>query len=247
MREATLKVELLTMTERALDVTYAACRQCYSAGFAAEIFKQSREGTLSLDEKEAFIRKIVESGHESPLEHVSLTFAVRGISRSCSLQLVRHRIASYSQQSQRYVSMEDFGYIIPPTINDDVELRRLFIDAMEDIQGKYNTIVKSLNAKRIQGESARQDARFVLPEASETKIVITMNARELLHFFALRCCARAQWEIRRMANRMLQIAKEILPSIFGKEAGAKCERMKYCPEGDSLTCGRYPVKGKVCK
>jgi thymidylate synthase (FAD) len=245
MQEAKLQVELLTMTENALDAVYAACRQCYSTGFAADIFSGSVKGERSLAEKESFVRKIVESGHESPLEHVSLTYAVRGISRSCSLQLVRHRIASYSQQSQRYVSMEDFGYIIPPTISDDPELKHLFVDAMDGIQKKYNSIVKALNTKGIEGESARQDARFILPEASETKIVITMNARELLHFFSQRCCARAQWEIRRMANKMLEIAKAVLPPIFGKESGAKCERLRYCPEGASLTCGRYPVKHEV--
>ncbi len=116
---------------------------------------------------------------------------------------------------------------------------------MEDIQKKYNVIVKALNAKGFAGETARQDARFILPEASGTKIVITMNARELLHFFSQRCCARAQWEIRGMANRMLSIAREKLPSIFGKEAGAKCERLKYCPEGRESTCSRYPLKEEV--
>jgi len=242
MREAKLQVELLTMTANATDVVYAACRQCYSTGFAGDMFADSVKGEPSLEDKEKFIRKIVKSGHESPLEHVSLTFAVKGISRSCSLQLVRHRMASYSQQSQRYVSMDDFGFIIPPTINDDPELKKLFTDSMEDIQQKYNAVVKALNKKGITGEAAKQDARFILPEASETKIVLTMNARELLHFFSQRCCSRAQWEIRRMANRMLEIAKEKIPSIFGDEAGAKCERLKYCPEGDAFTCGRYPLK-----
>lgn len=245
MREALLDVRLLTITEHAVDIVYAACRQCYSTGFAAQIFSESLKGEPSLAEKEEFIRKIVESGHESPLEHISLTFAIKGISRSCSLQLVRHRIASYSQQSQRYVSMEDFGFVIPPTINDDVELKRLFINSMEDIQKKYNVVVKALNDKGITGEKARQDARFILPEASETKIVLTMNARELLHFFSQRCCARAQWEIRRMANKMLEIAKQNLPSIFGESAGAKCEHLKYCPEGSKFTCGKYPLKKEV--
>ena len=245
MREAELQVKLLTMTGNALDVVFSACRQCYSESFAGDIFAECVSGRPSVEEKEAFIRRIVESGHESPLEHVSLSFAVRGISRSCSLQLVRHRVASYSQQSQRYVSMKDFGYIIPPTIRDDEELRKMFEESMVGIQGKYNSIVEALNRKGITGEAARQDARFILPEASETKIVITMNARELLHFFSLRCCARAQWEIRRMANRMLALAKEALPSIFGPEAGAKCEKLKYCPEGADFTCGRYPVKGEV--
>ncbi len=245
MGEAQLQVELLTMTGDAVEVVYAACRQCYSKGFAAEMFEKGRSGDPSLEEKEEFIRRIVKSGHESPLEHVSMTFAIRGISRSCSLQLGRHRLASYSQQSQRYVSMKDFGYIIPPTIRGDEELQKLFVDEMEDIKRKYNRIVDALNAKGLEGESARQDARFILPEASETKIVVTMNARALLHFFSLRCCSRAQWEIRRMAERMLEISKAALPSIFGDEAGAKCERLKYCTEGADFTCGRYPLKREV--
>jgi thymidylate synthase (FAD) len=155
---------------------------------------------------------------------------------------VRHRLASYSQQSQRYVNMEDFAYVVPPTIEGDDELREMFVATMEDIRQKYHRIVEALNRKGIEGEKATQDARFILPEASETKIVVTMNCRELLHFFSVRCCNRAQWEIRRLANEMLRLCKEKLPSIFGKEAGAKCERLGYCPEGPEYTCGRYPLK-----
>jgi thymidylate synthase (FAD) len=252
MAGAELTVKLMAMTPDAVDVVYSACRQCYSPAFAGDEFRPHRSAeTLSMKvdagedacaTKESLIRKVVASGHESPLEHVSLTFAIRGISRSCSHQLVRHRLASYSQQSQRYVDMEAFAYVIPPTIAGDAELREMFEATMQDIRQKYHRIVEALNKKGIKGEDATQDARFILPEAAETKIVVTMNCRELLHFFSVRCCSRAQWEIRRLANEMLRICKEELPSIFGKEAGAKCERLGYCPEGKRYTCGKYPLK-----
>jgi thymidylate synthase (FAD) len=243
MAGAELTVRLISMTSHAVDVVYSACRQCYSSTFAGDEFHPGGSEE-NLKKKEALIRRVVASGHESPLEHASMTFAIRGISRSCSLQLVRHRLASYSQQSQRYVNMEDFGYVIPPTIEGDEELREMFEATMEDIRHKYHRIVGALNEKGIEGELANQDARFILPEASETKIVVTMNCRELLHFYSVRCCKRAQWEIRRLANEMLRICKEELPSIFGKEAGAKCERLGYCPEGEGYTCGRYPRKAQ---
>lgn len=241
MAEAELTAKLMAMTPNAVDVVYSACRQCYSPAFAGDEFRPG-DGAEGLKKKETLIRKVVASGHDSPLEHVSLTFAIRGISRSCSLQLVRHRLASYSQQSQRYVNMEDFFYVIPPTIEGDEELRKMFVATMEDIREKYERIVRALNRKGMKGELANQDARFILPEASETKIVVTMNCRELLHFFSVRCCNRAQWEIRRLANEMLRICREELPSIFGKEAGAKCEKLGYCPEGRKFTCGKYPLK-----
>ncbi len=241
MAGAELTVKLMAVTPKAVDVVYSACRQCYSSAFAGDEFC-AEAGEEDLKKKEALIRKVVASGHESPLEHVSMTFAIRGISRSCSHQLVRHRLASYSQQSQRYVSMEDFSYVIPPTIEKDEELKAMFEATMEDIRQKYDRIVRALNKRGIRGELANQDARFILPEAAETKIVVTMNCRELLHFFSVRCCNRAQWEIRRLSNEMLRICKEELPSIFGKEAGAKCERLGYCPEGAKHTCGKYPLK-----
>jgi len=252
MAGAELKVKLIAMTPNALEVVYSACRQCYSAAFAGDEFHPvsgaaPKPGSPDEDlkKKEALIRKVVASGHESPLEHVSMTFAIRGISRSCSLQVVRHRLASYSQQSQRYVSMQDFSYVIPPTIEADEELKGMFEATMEDTREKYLRIVRALNRKGIKGELANQDARFILPEAAETKIVVTMNCRELLHFFSVRCCNRAQWEIRRLANEMLRICREEVPSIFGREAGAKCERLGYCPEGARYTCGKYPLKGEA--
>ncbi|MBI5180917.1 MAG: FAD-dependent thymidylate synthase, partial [Nitrospirae bacterium] len=190
------------------------------------------------------IEKLVKMGHLSPIEHISFTFGIEGISRACSHQLVRHRLASYSQQSQRYVSEKGqgserngqiFDYVIPPSITEDKEARDAFDMFMAEAQKAYDLIVERLNKKGISGEAANQDARFVLPNAAETKIVVTMNARELLHFFTVRCCERAQWEIREMAFQMLQEAKNAAPVIFSK-AGPGC-LYAPCPEGE-FYCGK---------
>ena len=146
------------------------------------------------------MRQVVASGHESPLEHAKFTFAIEGVSRVLTHQLVRHRIASYSQQSQRYVKKAAFDYIIPPSIEEDEDIRREYAAAMERIRESYDTLTKSLERKGKKSEAACEDARFLLPQAAETKIVVTMNCRELLHFFKERCCARAQWEIRALAR-----------------------------------------------
>lgn len=237
MSTVSLKVQLLQMTENAVDLVYAACRQCYSAEFAGDIFTKSKE---SLEKKEAFLKKIVASGHESPLEHVNFTFAVQGVSRALTHQLVRHRIASYSQQSQRYIKETKFSYIIPPTVAADPEMKAEFEKLMGNIQKSYNLMLERFKAKGKTGEKANQDARFVLPQAAETKIVVSMNARQLINFFKTRCCSRAQWEIRHLADEMLKICRERLPSIFSK-AGAKCVALEYCPEGEKFSCGRYPA------
>lgn len=232
-----LDLKLLSMTPEPLKVIYSAARQCYSRKFAAQVFEEP----LSAEKMAQFIERIVASGHESPLEHVSFTFAVQGISRVCSHQLVRHRIASYSQQSQRYVREEAFDYIIPPVLEKVPELKKIFQDTMKYIQEGYNKIIEFYERQGKSGEEVNQDARFLLPGASETKIVFTMNVRELLHFFRLRLCNRAQWEIRTLAQKMLQICREKLPAVFNK-AGAKCDFLGYCPEGEKFSCGRYPTK-----
>ncbi len=238
---AKLKVKLLSFTPKALDVIYTACRQCYSSKSAEEILKEE----IAQQEKEDFVKMVIASGHESPLEHVKFTFSVEGVSRILTHQLVRHRIASYSQQSQRYVKEKDFDFIIPLSIEKDEKLRKEFINIMEELQKKYNFIIEKFKEKGIKKEKAYQDARYILPQAIETKIVITMNCRELLHFFKLRCCQRAQWEIRELANEMLRICKEKLPAVFYK-AGAKCEWLGYCPEG-KFSCKKYPLKEEVLK
>ncbi|MFA4983937.1 MAG: FAD-dependent thymidylate synthase [Candidatus Omnitrophota bacterium] len=241
MGQAQLHLELLDFSQNAVSLIYAACRQCYSARFAAGMF---RDGEKEIKKREEFIRTVVSSGHESPLEHVKFTFAAEGVSRALTHQLVRHRLASYSQQSQRYVKEEDFDYIIPPSIEAQEETKKKYIAVMREIQKNYNSLLKALEKKNKKGESANEDARFILPQASETKIVFTMNCRQLLHFFKERCCSRAQWEIRRLAEEMLKICKKKLPAVFAN-AGAKCVILGYCPEGERFTCKRYPTKNKI--
>jgi thymidylate synthase (FAD) len=238
MGQAKLNVVLLDHSENALSIIYAASRQCYSWKFAAQI---SMEGTKNVTRQEEFVREIVSSGHESPLEHVKLTFAIEGVSRALTHQLVRHRIASYSQQSQRYVKQSNFDYIIPPSIEKDEALRREYVGTMRKIQESYNRLIHRLEKRGRKGEIANQDVRFLLPQATETKIVVTMNCRQLLHFFRERCCSRAQWEIRGLAEEMLKVCKQKLPAVFDC-AGAKCVGLGYCPEGKKFTCGRYPLK-----
>jgi thymidylate synthase (FAD) len=229
--EAMLKVLLLKHTADPEEIVAMAAKLCYSPSDIESL----KEKIAAKDQKK-FVEKLMEMGHMSPIEHASFVFAVEGISRACSHQLVRHRLASFSQQSQRYVSEEaGFDYIVPPAVENDAELKRYFEEAMDVAQKTYNHIVKKLNAKGLKGEAANQDARFVLPNACETKIIITMNARELIHFFNQRCCNRAQWEIRAMAIEMLKLVRPIAPTIF-KKAGPGCLKSK-CPEGD-YNCGK---------
>lgn len=240
MKEANLKVSLLSFTPDPENLVALSARLCYSP-IGVEELKE----ILSEQEKERLIELLRESGHMSPFEHASFTFAVEGISRACSHQLVRHRIASYSQQSQRYVSEEEgFEYIIPPLLKEDPEIKKLFIEAMERAHSIYCKIIETLEKRGIKGEKARQDARFVLPNAAETKIIVTMNARELHHFFSLRCCNRAQWEIRELATEMLKLVKRVAPKLF-KDAGPHCLRGK-CPEG-RFSCGEQEKVRKKFK
>jgi len=230
MPQAKLKVILLKHTPDPEAVVAMAAKLCYSP---SDI--EGLQEKISKKDQKNFVERLVGMGHMSPVEHVSFTFAVEGISRACSHQLVRHRVASYSQQSQRYVSeTAGFDYVIPPSISGDESLKAEFAGFMEDAQRAYNRLIERLNERGLKGESANQDARFVLPNAAETKIVVTMNARELLHFFRVRCCNRAQWEIRAMAEQMLALAKEAAPVIFA-DAGPGCLR-KPCPEGE-YSCG----------
>ena len=231
MSEAKLKVLLIQHTPHPEETIAMAARLCYSPSDITSL-----KGRIESKDQKLFVEKLVKMGHMTPIEHPSFTFAIEGISRACSHQLVRHRLASYSQQSQRYVSEEKgFDYVIPPLIKEDRELKRTFVAFMKEAQNAYTVMVKKLNEKGIKGESANQDARFILPNAAETKIMVSMNARELLHFFRQRCCNRAQWEIRKMSEEMLKLVKKIAPTIFAK-AGPGC-LYAPCPEGD-YTCGK---------
>lgn len=214
-------VTLITHTPDPEKVVASAAKLCYSSSNI-----ESLMDGLTTEKIESFIKKLTDLGHQSPLEHCTFTFGIEGVSRALSHQLVRHRIASYSQKSQRYVKEDQFEYIVPPSITENKANTVVFEDIMEQCQCAYDYLVEN-------GIPA-EDARFVLPNACETKLVMTMNIRSLLHFFEERCCERAQWEIRQMANAMLDICKEIAPNIFSK-AGASCVRGR-CKEG-KMCCG----------
>lgn len=225
-----LKVRLIQQTPDPERTVAAAARLCYSPSGVDEILEK-----LGPEGVERFLSRIRGLGHLSPFEHASFTFGVEGVSRICLNQVVRHRIASYSQQSQRYVRESQFDYVIPPSIEGNSEARAIFEEQMGTIQAAYNRLV----ALGIHQE----DARYLLPGGCESKIVITMNARELLHFFELRTCQRAQWEIRRMAQEMLRLVKKAAPGLFA-DAGAPCIHRGICREGD-LSCGlihRLPLR-----
>ncbi len=217
-------VKLLQHTREPELVVAQAAKLCYSdAGLEAIAEKLSPETNAD------FIRRLIAMGHLSALEHASFTFGIEGVSRALTHQLVRHRLASYSQQSQRYVSMRDFHYITPPALSEQPELLNRFKTVIDDIGRVYQELLEA-------GIPA-EDARYLLPNACETKIVVTMNARELLHFFRLRCCHRAQWEIHALADRMLNLARSVGPNLF-RQAGPGCINGP-CPEG-KLSCGKMP-------
>lgn len=228
-----MQVELLSRTENAEALIYSAFKQCYSTKSSAEVFHSTSKEN-SNKEISKFITDLIESGHTSPVEHVSFSFGVSGVSRALTHQLVRHRIASYSQQSQRYVNSFDFEYITPVAIKKDMLMNIKYQALMKDISNLYHTMLKDA---KIDAE----DARYMLPNSTTTKIVITMNCRALLNFFEHRCCTRAQWEIRSLANKMLNICKSELPAVFQK-SGAICFKTKECPEPPKLTCGLFPLK-----
>lgn len=228
---AALRVTLLQSTPLPERAVASAGRLCYAPVGAADL-----KEAMSEEDVARLVRGLVRSGHHSALEHASFTFAVDGISRACSHQLVRHRVASYSQQSQRYVRFaSDGGFVMPPKIAADPKAREVFLEAMEMARGSYEKLVELGLAAGRSNESVCEDARFVLPNAAETKIVITMNARELRHFFSLRCCRRAQWEINRLAWTMRHLALSVAPLLF-EGTGPGC-MTGGCPEG-KMTCGQ---------
>ncbi|MDT8902723.1 FAD-dependent thymidylate synthase [Anaeroselena agilis] len=224
-----MKVKLICHTPDPERTVAMSARLCYSAVGAEQLVEK-----MSPDQVAKLVDKIVEMGHLSTFEHVSFTFAVEGVSRVLTHQLVRHRIASYSQQSQRYVKEHDFEYIVPPSVAANPQAAARFAAVMDQVRAAYD----ELAALGVHQE----DARYVLANATETKIVVTMNARSLLHFFELRCCARAQWEIRRLADAMLVEVRKVAPHLFRK-AGPTCVTQGLCGEGD-LTCGRLDSLNK---
>ncbi|MCQ4023196.1 MULTISPECIES: FAD-dependent thymidylate synthase [unclassified Ruminococcus] len=253
-----IKVNLIAHTPNPEQTVAAAAKLCYSPVGVDEI----QQG-LTIEKTEAFVNMLSEIGHASPMEHASFTFAIEGISRACSHQLVRHRIASYSQQSQRYVDGNSFDFVTPPSIENCEEALEEYQSIISQQRTAYTKIRNALAATEIKKRNsslcgtndeiieqyravdkadcsaiikkANEDARFILPNACTTAIVVTMNTRALWNFFAHRCCNRAQWEIRQVAVQMLKLCKQAAPSLF-KNAGPSCMSGK-CPEG-KMSCGK---------
>ena len=234
-----MKVELVTHTlnpDRVCDMSASTC--------VSQEIPELNNVFGSEAPKLNALKGALKSGHESVVEHASFTFAISGVSRALTHQLVRHRIASFSQQSQRYVNMNGFEYVIPDSIKNHeitwdeegkTDVARWYTNVMEGLSGFYATL--------IEAGIPEEDARYILPNACCTNIIVTMNARELRHFFRLRCCERAQWEIREMANLMLDQVKKVAPIIFA-DAGASCVATGRCPEGKK-SCGKVKKSQKT--
>ena len=243
------QVTLLTHTPAPERTIAAAARLCYSPASIADLLDN-----LSDEKASGFVGMLAEIGHESPIEHASFTFGIEGVSRSLLAQITRHRIASYSVQSQRYVREDAFAFVTPPQIAQNPEAQALFDDYYDRIAALLKADhtarlaaagVPEQDAVRQAEKLAIEDARFVLPNACDTKLVVTMNARSLLNFFSHRCCNRAQWEIREVADRMLALVSEVAPTLCAK-AGPRCVRCG-CTEG-KMSCGRpEEVRARIAR
>lgn len=240
------KVTLITHTPMPEQTIASAAKLCYSPSSIDTIM----DG-LDKEKSESFVNMLSEIGHESPIEHASFTFGIEGVSRSFLAQVTRHRMASFSVQSQRYVPEAQFEFVLPPEIEKIPAAKAEFLRAMEEDQKTYDKLTDILKEKyynrylldgvaesqasRKAEKQAIEDARFVLPNACCTKMICTMNARSLMNFFSLRCCNRAQWEIRDVAEQMLKLCVQTAPALF-KKAGPACVR-GGCSEG-KMSCGR---------
>lgn len=236
-----VKIELLAHTQDPENLVAAAAKMCYSNAGVQGVMDQ-----LTPEKTEKFLKMLMDMGHESPLEHVTFTFGLEGVSRSLLAQLTRHRIASYSVKSQRYVNEGTFEFVTPPEVAENPEALQLYQQTMSDINAAYLKLTDVLRAKHELSMSpsaaekkAIEDARYVLPNACETKLIVTMNVRSLHNFFAHRCCERAQWEIRAVADEMLRQVKEVAPILFSK-SGPPCVKGP-CPEG-KMSCGKSAEK-----
>ena len=223
-----MKAVLIRHTLSPEEVVALGARLCYSRARVDDLLDK-----VEAKDQTEFVHKIMSMGHDSVLEHASFTFGIEGVSRTLLAQITRHRVASFSVQSQRYVSYEKgFGYIVPPKIE------ALGAEAVAEFERQMDTMHQwyvQWQEKLGTGEGGNEDARFVLPGACETRMMVTMNVRELRHFFSLRMCSRAQWEIRALANEMHRLCMEVAPALF-ENAGPACLR-GACPEGEK-TCGR---------
>jgi len=241
-----LNVILLSHTPTpSINISNAA-KLCYSKSDIMGLREK-----ITPEKADDFIEMLASMGHESPTEHVSFTFGIEGVSRSLLAQITRHRMASFSVKSQRYVKEGQFAFIVPPHIKNDARANRIFLEAMADDTKKYNELADILKENHIKAlmsdgddektackkaeKMAIEDARYVLPNACETKMLLTMNVRSLNNFFKHRCCLRAQWEIKDLADEMLRLVYEIEPKLF-KNFGASCVSGP-CPEG-KMHCGK---------
>ena len=240
------RVTLLCHTPMPEKTVAAAARLCYSHSGADKLFDGMTD-----ERAHSYVEMLERLGHESPLEHASFTFGIEGVSRAFLAQMTRHRIASFSVQSQRYVRMEDFDFVTPPSIAADEEALAEYSKIMKESAESYARLADILQknaaaklaeqgktpeeAEKLASKIANEDARFVLPNACETKMVVTMNVRSLHNFFRLRCCNRAQWEIRAVADEMLRLCREAAPALFAN-AGPACVTEGKCSEG-KMTCG----------
>ncbi len=241
-----MKVRIIAHTPEPEKTVAAAAKLCYASSDIDTLLDN-----LTPEKTESFITMLSTIGHESPIEHASFTFAIEGVSRSLLAQITRHRIASYSVQSQRYVNKSSFSYIVPPAIEAIPQAKAEFTEAMEQDRQHYislTEILKKSHTERLVAEGKTQseaekaaekmaieDARAVLPNACDTRIIMTMNARSLKNFFRQRCCNRAQWEIRNLATAMLLEVKKVAPKLFAN-AGPACVK-GGCPEG-KMSCGK---------
>ena len=240
------KVFLLAHTPNPEHTVASAAKLCYSSSSISNL-----TDNLTDEKAASFVEMLSEIGHESPIEHASFTFGIEGVSRSLLAQITRHRMASFSVKSQRYVREGSFEYVTPPEIAAIPEALEIYDEIMAEDQKRYDRLSEILKEKHIKTflaegkdqktaeklaeKKAIEDARFVLPNSCETQMVMTMNARSLHNFFKHRCCARAQWEIQDIANQMLALVCEVAPNPF-KNAGPSCLNGP-CPEG-KMSCGR---------
>ncbi|MBR5521247.1 MAG: FAD-dependent thymidylate synthase [Oscillospiraceae bacterium] len=241
-----MKVQLIAHTPEPEKVVAAAAKLCYSNAQIDTLL----EG-LTPEKSREFVQMLASLGHESPTEHASFTFAIEGVSRALLAQITRHRIASFSVQSQRYVNLKTPEFVTPPEIENDEATLEEFNRSMEMAAENYQRVTQILKeahrekfiaqgmdekeAGRKAEKQALEDARFILPNACTTKMIVTMNTRSLNNFFRHRCCTRAQWEIRELADEMLKLVCEVAPSLFVR-SGPPCVSGP-CPEG-KMSCGR---------
>ncbi len=250
-----MKVKLITHTPDAEKLIAESAKLCYAK---SDIDTLSEN--LTPEKVESFLALLSDLGHESPVEHATFTFGIEGVSRALLAQITRHRIASFSVQSQRYVEKCDFSFVVPPEIEALPEAKEEFLRAMREDAEHYESLREKLfkhhfevnlesgmeetAARKAAEKKANEDARFVLPNACDTRIIMTMNVRSLHNFFRLRCCNRAQWEIRELACEMLRLCREACPLLFAK-AGPSCLWGK-CTEG-SYSCGKMDEVRKALR